>query len=86
MSKASYGMYLSHVFFYHLVNYYLANIPLTGTQNALLIVVLSIINLFKFMDSLVITSKIPLIKKKYVDIINFFICNKENYSFFFLTI
>lgn len=63
VSKASYGMYLSHVFFITLANYYLANIPLTGTQNALLIVVLSIIIFLSSWILIVITSKIPLIKK-----------------------
>ena len=63
VSKASYGMYLSHVFFITLANYYLANIPLTGTQNALLIVVVSIIIFLSSWILIVITSKIPLIKK-----------------------
>ena len=58
VSKASYGMY-----FITLANYYLANIPLTGTQNALLIVVLSIIIFLSSWILIVITSKIPLIKK-----------------------
>ncbi len=61
--RAIYGMYLSHVFFITLANYYLANIPLTGTQNALLIVVLSIIIFLSSWILIVITSKIPLIKK-----------------------
>lgn len=62
ISKSSYGMYLAHMYLVMIVFHYFDLLPLSGTQMALLISVLSIITIILAWISVLIVSKIPKLK------------------------
>ena len=62
ISRSSYGMYLAHMYLVMIVFHYFDLLPLSGTQMALLISVLSIITIILAWISVLIVSKIPKLK------------------------
>jgi len=62
ISKSSYGMYLTHIYLVMIVFHYFDLLPLSGTQMALLIAILSIITIILAWISVLIVSKIPKLK------------------------
>ena len=62
ISKASYGMYLTHIYLIMIVFHYFDLLPLSGRKMALLIFILSIITIILAWISVLIVSKIPKLK------------------------
>ncbi len=63
ISKSSYGMYLAHMYLVMIVFQYFDLLPLTGTQMALLIAVLSVAVIIMSWISVLIVSRIPKLEK-----------------------
>jgi peptidoglycan/LPS O-acetylase OafA/YrhL len=63
ISKASYGIYLIHGLFILVITELLANIPFSGTEICILIVILTILVLAISWICILLTTKIPIVRK-----------------------